>query len=47
MLQPFWALPALGIAGLGARDIMGYCVVDLILTGIIAIVGFIVVGMMA
>ena len=22
MLQPFWALPALGIAGLGARDIM-------------------------
>jgi short-chain fatty acids transporter len=47
MLQPFWALPALGIAGLGARDIMGYCVVDLILTGIIAIIGFIVVGMMA
>ena len=46
MLQPFWALPALGIAGLGARDIMGYCVVDLILTGIVAIVGFIVVGMM-
>ena len=47
MLQPFWALPALGIAGLGARDIMGYCVVDLILTGIIAIIGFIIVGMMA
>ncbi|TKJ00677.1 hypothetical protein FC695_20995, partial [Bacillus cereus] len=21
--QPFWALPALAIAGLGARDIMG------------------------
>lgn len=35
MIQPFWALPALGIAGLGARDIMGYCVVDLIYTGII------------
>jgi short-chain fatty acids transporter len=45
LLQPFWALPALGIAGLGARDIMGYCVVDLILTGIIVIVGFIVVGL--
>lgn len=35
MLQPFWALPALGIAGLGARDIMGYCVIDLIVSGII------------
>lgn len=30
MLQPFWALPALGIAGLGARDIMGYCINRLI-----------------
>ncbi|MBQ9512716.1 MAG: short-chain fatty acid transporter [Lachnospiraceae bacterium] len=35
MIQPFWALPALGIAGLGVRDIMGYCVVVLIWTGII------------
>lgn len=35
MIQPFWALPALGIAGLGARDIMGYCVIDLIYSGII------------
>jgi len=35
MIQPFWALPALGIAGLGARDIMGYCVVALIASGII------------
>ena len=26
MAQPFWALPALAIAGLGVRDIMGYCV---------------------
>lgn len=24
MIQPFWALPALGLAKLGARDIMGY-----------------------
>ncbi len=35
MIQPFWALPALGIAGLGARDIMGYCIIDLIYSGII------------
>lgn len=37
MIQPFWALPALGIAGLGARDVMGYCVVILLYTG--AIIG--------
>ena len=35
MIQPFWALPALGIAGLSARDIMGYCVITLIVSGII------------
>ncbi len=35
MIQPFWALPALGIAKLGAKDIMGYCVMILIVTGII------------
>lgn len=32
MAQPFWALPALAIAGLGVRDIMGYCVTALIIT---------------
>lgn len=35
MIQPFWALPALAIAGLKARDIMGFCVFNLILSGII------------
>lgn len=42
MLQPFWALPALGIAGLGARDIMGYCAIVLIVTGIIICAGFLI-----
>ncbi|MBN2287500.1 MAG: short-chain fatty acid transporter [Tissierellales bacterium] len=42
MIQPFWALPALGIAGLGARDIMGYCVITLLLGGIITIAGFLI-----
>ena len=42
MLQPFWALPALGIAGLGARDIMGYCTIILIVTGIIIAGGFLI-----
>jgi short-chain fatty acids transporter len=27
MFQPFWAIPLLGILGLRARDIMGYCLV--------------------
>lgn len=39
MAQPFWALPALAIAGLGVRDIMGYCVTSLVFSGIIFIVG--------
>lgn len=39
MAQPFWALPALAIAGLGVRDIMGYCVTTLIVSGIIFAVG--------
>ncbi len=42
MIQPFWALPALGVAGLSARDIMGYLVVVLLFTGIIACGGFLV-----
>src|SRR5690606_3618049 len=39
MIQPFWALPVLAIAGLNAKDIMGYCVVQLVLSGIIIGVG--------
>ena len=35
MIQPFWALPLLGIAQLGVRDIMGYCCMTLIWSGII------------
>ena len=33
MIQPFWALPLLAIAGLGIRDIMGYCIVALLWSG--------------
>jgi short-chain fatty acids transporter len=31
MIQPFWALPILAIARLGIKDIMGYCVIALII----------------
>jgi len=44
MIQPFWALPALGIAGLGARDIMGYCVVALLASGVVIWSVFLLVG---
>lgn len=39
MAQPFWALPALAIAGLGVRDIMGYCVTTLLVSGVIFAIG--------
>ncbi len=32
MLQPFWALPLLAIAGLNIRHIMGYCVMTFLLS---------------
>lgn len=35
MIQPFWALPLLGIAGLDARAIMGYCLMALIYSGVL------------
>ena len=35
LIQPFWALPVLAIAGLKARDMMGFCLVQLLVTGVI------------
>ena len=35
LIQPFWAIPALAIANLNAKDIMGYCLIDLLITGVI------------
>lgn len=32
-IQPFWALPLLGVAGLSARDIMGYLLIWLLISG--------------
>jgi len=39
MVQPFWALPILGIAGLRAKDIMGFCVIHLVLSGALIALG--------
>lgn len=42
LIQPFWALPALAIAKLNAKDIMGYCLIDLLITGAIICGGLLV-----
>ncbi|MCR5821476.1 MAG: short-chain fatty acid transporter [Bacteroidales bacterium] len=42
LIQPFWALPALAIARLSAKDIMGYCLIDLLVTGVIICTGLLV-----
>ncbi len=39
MLQPFWALPVLAIAGLKAKDIMGYCLIQLVVMGVVISLG--------
>lgn len=35
MIQPFWALPLLGLAGLSAKDIMGYTTMTLLWSGLV------------
>lgn len=41
LIQPFWALPALAIAKLNAKDIMGFCLIDLLVTGLIISMGLV------
>ena len=42
LIQPFWALPALAIARLSAKDIMGYCLIDLLVSGAVICGGLLV-----
>ncbi len=42
MLQPFWALPVLAVAGLHLRDIMSYCLFYLVTSGIVLISVFLI-----
>lgn len=42
MIQPFWALPVLAIAGLKVRDIMGFCVMVLLYSFIPITIGLFV-----
>ena len=44
MIQPFYALPALAIAGLKAKDIMGYGLIIMLITGIFITAAFYFIG---
>lgn len=44
MIQPFWALPLLAIAGLKIRDILGYTTMVLITTGVLFSAAMLVLG---
>ncbi|MEX5272497.1 TIGR00366 family protein [Kocuria sp. CPCC 205235] len=44
MIQPFWALPLLAIAGLKIRDILGYTTVVLLVSGVVFGATMLIVG---
>ncbi|MGF3056943.1 short-chain fatty acid transporter [Microbacterium sp. YY-01] len=45
MIQPFWALPVLAIAGLKMRDILGYTFVTLLGSGVVMALALLLVSM--
>lgn len=44
MIQPFWTIPLLAIAGLTVRDIMGYTTITLFVSGIVMLATLLLVG---
>ena len=40
IIQPFWAIPLLGIAGLKMRDIMGYCMLAFFATSVVFVIAY-------
>jgi short-chain fatty acids transporter len=42
VIQPFWAIPLLGVAKLGFRDIMGYCMIYFLFYMVIISIAFLV-----
>lgn len=44
MIQPFWAVPLLAVAGLKVRDILGYTTVTLLVSGVLFAVTMLLVG---
>lgn len=44
MIQPFWAIPLLAVAGIKVREILGYTIITLILSGIVLGATLLLVG---
>lgn len=44
LIQPFWALPLLAVAGLTVRDIFGYTAIACLVTGVVFIGTLLVIG---
>lgn len=42
LIQPFWALPILAIADLDIKDIMGYCAMALLASGVVLFASFLI-----
>ncbi len=45
MLQPFWALPVLAIAGLKMRDILGYTFITFLGSGVVMALALLLVSL--
>ena len=45
MIQPFWALPVLAIAGLKMRDILGYTTMTLLASGVVLLATMLIVSL--
>ncbi|MDQ3387492.1 MAG: TIGR00366 family protein, partial [Actinomycetota bacterium] len=44
MIQPFWTIPLLAIAGLSVRDILGYTTITLVVSGAVMLTTLFLVG---
>jgi short-chain fatty acids transporter len=44
MIQPFWTLPLLAVARLGVRDILGYTIITLFVSGVVFVGTLLLVG---
>lgn len=44
MIQPFWAIPVLAIAGLRIRDVLGFTTITLLVSGVVFAVTMVLVG---
>ena len=44
MIQPFWTIPLLAIAGLRVRDILGYTTITLFISGVVLFATLLIVG---